>query len=155
MSKIIVQYVLRVLAPAFLFAAPFYGPSVAQVLPPQPKCAPDRLAQNELLGVLLFTSGDFHLEASALRMITTLAKGFPDPLGQKVLVIGFADPDGTPAANLAISRKRAAAVAGALQAAGVKPAQIMTIGCGDDLLLAPPQHGDQAHNRRVEIRIGG
>ncbi|WP_052208576.1 OmpA family protein [Croceibacterium mercuriale] len=83
-----------------------------------------------------------------------LAEGWP------IVVRGHSDSDGTSAANLATSRRRAQAVADWLMANGVDKARISVIALGAQNPVAPnaqadgtPSEAGRARNRRVEITI--
>ncbi len=65
---------------------------------------------------------------------------------QMLLVTGYADPEGSPEANIAISRARAQVVVDALVAGGVPPARIKRQGKGETKFIE-----DSLESRRVEI----
>ena len=71
----------------------------------------------------------------------------------KILIEGHTDNVGTPAANLALSDARAAAVKAALVADfGADAARITTKGMGDTKPAAPNTSAvGRAQNRRVEV----
>lgn len=69
---------------------------------------------------------------------------------RKVRIIGHADASGTPAANQALSIKRAEAVRGYLVTKGADPAMLVTEGVGS-ADLKNPVNPKAAENRRVEI----
>lgn len=69
-------------------------------------------------------------------------------------VIGHTDNTGTAAHNMALSQRRAGAVAGVLIGAGVQPARIQTLGQGENQPIATNMTPEgRARNRRVEIII--
>lgn len=70
-------------------------------------------------------------------------------------VLAHTDTSGTPQVNLALSDKRAAAVASYLAAHGVAKARIASKGLGESVPLYNPEADEtqKAANRRVEIRL--
>lgn len=67
-----------------------------------------------------------------------------------LILVGFADNKGAPAANLAVSKKRAQAVAAALEQHGVKVGKVLAF--GSDLPVADNNSDDgREKNRRVEV----
>jgi outer membrane protein OmpA-like peptidoglycan-associated protein len=70
-------------------------------------------------------------------------------------VLAHTDSSGTSAANLALSQKRAAAVAAYLGAHGIARARIASKGLGEAAPLYNPEADEtqRAANRRVEIRV--
>ena len=70
----------------------------------------------------------------------------------QLILVGFADNQGDPVANLAVSKKRADAVAALFVADGVKPGKVA--GFGDALEVADNATEDgREKNRRVEVYI--
>jgi outer membrane protein OmpA-like peptidoglycan-associated protein len=72
------------------------------------------------------------------------------PLPSPVRLLGYADPEGAPAANRALSAARAQAVADQLVAEGVARSRIRIEPRGET-----PYADATQESRRVEIRIGG
>jgi outer membrane protein OmpA-like peptidoglycan-associated protein len=70
-------------------------------------------------------------------------------------VLAHTDTTGTPQGNLALSEKRAAAVASYLSAHGVSRARVASHGFGESAPLYNPDVTDEqkAANRRIEIRL--
>jgi outer membrane protein OmpA-like peptidoglycan-associated protein len=70
-------------------------------------------------------------------------------------VLAHTDTTGTPQGNLALSQKRAAAVAGYLAGHGVAKARIASHGLGESAPLYNPdtEETQKAANRRIEIRL--
>ena len=70
-------------------------------------------------------------------------------------VLAHTDTSGTPQGNLALSEKRAAAVAAYLSTHGVSKARIASHGLGESVPLYNPDLTDtqKAANRRIEIRL--
>ena len=76
--------------------------------------------------------------------------------GAVITVEGFADPAGTQAYNLALSRRRAEAVRAMLVDHGLGAAQVRTVGYGKTRLVVPGAWGDEPgaeQNRRVVFVI--
>lgn len=84
-------------------------------------------------------------------------KGIADVLnenaGVKIKIVGHTDADGDDAANLDLSKRRAAAVKNALvNSFGIEAARIETDGKGEKQPVAPNDNGtNKALNRRVEF----
>jgi outer membrane protein OmpA-like peptidoglycan-associated protein len=69
-------------------------------------------------------------------------------------VYGHTDSVGSDAYNLELSRRRAAAVAGYLEARGLQPARVGIRGFGETQPVAPnDDEAGRAANRRVEIKV--
>ena len=81
-----------------------------------------------------------------LRDAADVANRYPN---QPVRVLGFADPEGAPMANRALSGARAQAVAATLARFGVAEARIRTSARGGTAFADTP-----TESRRVEVRIG-
>ena len=76
--------------------------------------------------------------------------------GAVITIEGFADPAGTQAYNLALSRRRAEAVRAMLVDRGLGAAQVRTVGYGKTRLVVPGAWGDEPgaeQNRRVVFVI--
>lgn len=82
------------------------------------------------------------------RTVKTMNQTFVD-------VLAHTDTTGSPQGNLALSEKRAAAVAGYLAGHGVAKARIASHGFGESVPLYNPDVTDEqkAANRRIEIRL--
>lgn len=99
--------------------------------------------------VVFFEGDSVALDDAALAVLrdaADIANRFPN---QPVRVLGFADPEGTPAANRALSNARAQAVSDTVQRFGVAPARIRVSARG-----AVPFELTATESRRVEVRIG-
>jgi outer membrane protein OmpA-like peptidoglycan-associated protein len=104
------------------------------------------------LSDVLFDTGQATLKPGANRAIDRLAHYLKDSLGTHVVIEGHTDSVGTDDYNLALSQRRAQAVAGALSAQGISADRIETKGLGKAYPVATndTQAGRQ-QNRRVEI----
>ncbi len=99
--------------------------------------------------MVFFTPDSASLDDAAKAVImdaANLAKANPMA---PVRVLGFADPEGTPALNRALSAARAENVAIALRGDGVPAARITVTPRGEVPFEAVP-----IESRRVEIRVG-
>ena len=123
---------------------------------PRPAGDVDLMARLDTDGRAVLTDLDFEPGGTTLRTggsaaLQDLAAWLAADPARRVALVGHTDWTGTPAANLTVSRARAAAVGAALEALGVDPAQITVAGAG---LFAPRATNatpeGRATNRRVE-----
>jgi outer membrane protein OmpA-like peptidoglycan-associated protein len=98
---------------------------------------------------VLFAPGSDQLDPDAMNVVTAVARAARVARPARVDVVGYADSSGAPAANEALSRRRADAVAAALGSAGV-PRDALLVGARGATGEAA---GAQA--RRVEITFSG
>lgn len=82
----------------------------------------------------------------AVSAAATAAQQFPD---RPIVISGFADPEGSPQANIDISRARAQMVSDALVKQGVSAARIRRQAIGEVNYAL-----DSQESRRVEIYVG-
>lgn len=87
--------------------------------------------------------------AELARAILTLLRSYP---GGSIAMIGHTDATGTEAHNLGLGARRAAAVKGALVAAGV-PAEIISTSSAGETQPIVPSEQPEPRNRRVEVRF--
>jgi outer membrane protein OmpA-like peptidoglycan-associated protein len=87
----------------------------------------------------------------ALRQIAELAQRLP---AARIRIVGGADPRGDAQYNLALSQRRATAVAQVLMEAGVDPARLDVLGAGEvaDAMTTPDPDG-WAFARRVTVTL--
>jgi len=104
------------------------------------------------LSDVLFDTGQATLKPGADRALDRLAQFLKDSSGTDVLIEGHTDSVGTDDYNLALSQRRAQAVADALSSRGVATDRVQTKGLGKAYPVASndTQAGRQ-QNRRVEI----
>src|SRR5580700_4145436 len=104
------------------------------------------------LSDVLFDTAQATLKPGANRALDRLAQFLKDSSGTHVIIEGHTDSVGTDDYNLALSQRRAQAVANALSARGVSTARLETKGLGKSYPVASndTQAGRQ-QNRRVEI----
>jgi outer membrane protein OmpA-like peptidoglycan-associated protein len=112
------------------------------------------LAAQDLTHQFGFRTGSAQLEAgsiAALQQVAVLAQRLP---GTRVRIVGAADPRGNPGYNLALSQRRAAAVADVLRAAGVDEARLVVEGVGAiDSDQAGQDPDGWAFARRVTVTL--
>lgn len=100
-----------------------------------------------------FASGSANLTAEARASLRALAVGLASGSGS-ILIEGHSDSQGEPAANLALSKRRADAVLKVLAEAGVGGSRLRAEGRGQDQPVADNSSAaGRAQNRRVEIIV--
>lgn len=150
------------LARGFLAAAsPFFeatvaisaGPALAEREISLAACA-ERAAAADSSAPISFASQSSRLSADARAAINRLAAALQPCAAFGVLIEAHADQTGGRAANRALTRRRAEAVAAALKDAGLLAA-IEARGQGEDapLVAIERSDADRAANRRVEISV--
>ncbi len=99
-------------------------------------------------GKLYFESGSAALPAEATGVLSRIAETARARAGSAVLISGFHDASGDPAANAELAKNRALAVRHALEANGVAAAQLVM-----DKPAMTEAAGDPKQARRVEVRV--
>jgi len=101
---------------------------------------------------VFFQPGSTRLDDRAMQELSkwaAAARGHPD---ERVLVSGYADSVGSPAANRALSQRRARIVAGALADLGVDPRRIDLDALGETEVAVPTADGvSEPLNRRASV----
>jgi len=117
-------------------------------------------AMQELLGaprqafIIFFAFDRSNLDAAAMRVVADIVAAARSAPSALVSIFGFTDTAGSPTYNLALSKRRANAVAGALAARGVARSRIRASGFGETRLRVPTPDGTpNAQNRRAEITV--
>jgi outer membrane protein OmpA-like peptidoglycan-associated protein len=106
------------------------------------------------LGDVLFEFGRADVKPGAQGALRKLASYLQEHPDRQVLIEGFTDSVGSDAANLALSQRRAEAVARALADLGVTGNRIATRGYGEAYPVAQnTSDTNRALNRRVEVYI--
>ncbi|WP_343055403.1 OmpA family protein [Azospirillum oleiclasticum] len=125
-------------------SAPATPPPAATPAPPAPLAA-------SFLIRFDFASARIRPESRAVLDRVAAVMKASDALAVRFRIVGHTDARGTPASNLALSRRRADAVRDYLTARHtIDAARLETEGAGETR-LADPAHPDAAANRRVEI----
>ena len=96
--------------------------------------------------LLFFEPEQEDVNALSRGVVAQAASDVQARAGSRLLVIGYASADGDPVANMALSKRRAEAVAKLLVAAGAPVDRVSAVGKGEDLAAAEPTYG-----RRVVI----
>jgi len=129
--------------------------------PPGTPISPDwsALAKLPQLAVdVNFEYDSIAIVPESYRALGLIADALHHPLllGSKFLIVGHTDSTGSAKYNIALSQKRADAIAEILSTTfGVPAKQLFTVGVGSELPLDPSKP-DTAINRRVQlINIGG
>jgi outer membrane protein OmpA-like peptidoglycan-associated protein len=99
--------------------------------------------------VVYFEQWSAALGEEASEAVDSAAKWVKEHPAAPVTVIGYADPEGSDAANLALSRTRAEIVVDALVRAGISAARIRREAKGETRFVLNSQE-----SRRVEIVVG-
>jgi hypothetical protein len=104
--------------------------------------------------VVFFATDEATLSPDAVRVIDEAAAAYQQTGAAEITVTGHTDTVGSAAYNLALSERRAEAVASELISRGVPATDIVTIGRGEEDLLVPTADGvSEPRNRRVEIVV--
>jgi OOP family OmpA-OmpF porin len=104
--------------------------------------------------MVFFDTNSTALSQQSSMTVTEAANIAKSIANSKVAVTGFADTDGAPAYNQALSQRRANAVKNALVSNGVPAQSITTTGSGEaGLLVNTPDQTKNEKNRRVQIVV--
>jgi OmpA-OmpF porin, OOP family len=124
-------------------------PPLARPLPPPPPPAPAPVVRSYLV---FFDFNRSNLTPEATRIVQTAAQNARSGGVTRIAVTGHADRSGTPAYNMALSRRRAETVRAELVRNGVSPSDISVSARGEsDPLVPTPDGVREPQNRRVEI----
>jgi outer membrane protein OmpA-like peptidoglycan-associated protein len=103
---------------------------------------------------LLFDTDSSRLRDESKRNLDNLASSLKNFGDSKILLVGHTDAQGTNDYNLALSRRRADAVAGYLESRGVSELRVQTEGRGEtDPVASNDTDQGRQQNRRVEAAI--
>jgi outer membrane protein OmpA-like peptidoglycan-associated protein len=106
------------------------------------------------LGDVLFETGRAEVKPGAQASLAKLANFLQQNPTRSVLIEGHTDSVGSAESNTSLSRRRAAAVDGALEGLGLAASRATTVGYGEDYPVADNTTAtNRALNRRVEIYI--
>ena len=99
-----------------------------------------------------FESGGESLDSKAQRDLQRLVGFLGKNPGRGLILAGFADSVGSPAANLQLSRQRAQAIADALRARGISVLSVQGFGSANPV-SSNDSEASRVRNRRVEVWI--
>ena len=154
-----VDYVLSPIGQAAIEAAGFATLPLRSERGPGAEAGPDRLRQlitgsTRVSADLHFYPGSVQLDARSVRELERLVAFLRSERvsADRVILAGFTDNYGPPAANLAVSKRRAEMVTAALARYGIVPGE--TIGFGAELPIGDNATPDgRERNRRVEVYL--
>ncbi|KQT22833.1 hypothetical protein ASG22_13860 [Chryseobacterium sp. Leaf405] len=120
---------------------------------PAPK-KPDVIVINKELKDILFDFNKATIKPESSGKLNTAADIIKDAEATNFLVVGSTDAKGGVAYNLNLSRQRAAAVVAALEARGVNPSTLKSIGIGSQEATVPAKASDAERqvDRKVVVR---
>lgn len=103
---------------------------------------------------ILFATDSATVSSALYPDLGALAQNLREYPNSSVQVVGHTDNTGSASYNLALSQRRAQAVAGVLQSSGVGAARVRAIGKGDSEPVATNLTAEgRQQNRRVEVLI--
>jgi outer membrane protein OmpA-like peptidoglycan-associated protein len=121
------------------------------------RCATAIAADTDLIGLILFPSGDTTPTAKDRVMMSALLGEVNrrDPAKLRtVIMVGHADQPGGEDFNMQLSLQRSKNVAAELLKLDPARTAASVVGCGQTNILVPQKaEGGHPHNRRVEIRL--
>lgn len=101
-----------------------------------------------------FGSGSATLDAQSYFLLDSIADIIARCPGLNILVAGHTDSDGSDAANLRLSERRAASVVQYLAGKGVEASRITSVGFGESVpLVANDSAQNKKRNRRIEFSV--
>jgi OOP family OmpA-OmpF porin len=113
-------------------------------------------AQLDIPGEIEFDVGKATMKdtANTQTVLAAVLKAMKDLPTVKVRVEGHTDSDGVGAANMALSKERAAAVVTWLTGHGIEAGRLHVMGCGAKTPLVPNTSPEnKARNRRTEFDV--
>ncbi len=121
---------------------------------------PAAVELEDLTQTISFPEGGSDFDSEALVAIETILDSPQIGHGQAIILRGHSDADGTDAANLRASQRRAEAVRDMLVSKGVAEGRIRLIAFGEQNPIAPnalpdgsPNAEGRAQNRRVDVTV--
>jgi len=119
-----------------------------------PKPKPTEQVVTEKLHNILFNLGKSTLRPESAAKLDEAADIIKNSPKENFVVIGMTDKTGTEAVNLKLSKERAAAVVKALEARGVNPEVLKSIGIGsqDATVPATASNEERQKDRKVIVR---
>ena len=115
---------------------------------------PTAVAVTETLKDILFDFNKATIQAGSAYKLDEAARIIKNAPAENFIVIGTTDAKGNPAYNLKLSRQRAAAVVKALEARGINPENLKSIGLGSQEATVPATASDEERqaDRKVIVR---
>ena len=115
---------------------------------------PTAVAVTEEFKDLLFDFNKATIQPGSTHKLDKAAEIIKSAPAENFVVVGMTDAKGSAAYNLNLSRQRAAAVVKALEARGVNPARLKSIGIGSQLATVPATASDAERqvDRKVIVR---
>ena len=113
----------------------------------------DELNRNGYIALYInFDTGKWDLKADGQATVAEIVKMMKAAPALKIAIDGHTDNVGQPAANKALSEKRAKSVASAVAAGGIDPKRLSSAGFGQEKPIADNRGEEgRAKNRRVEL----
>lgn len=134
------------------------GYALAEEEPPPPPPPPDPCEGFTLEGDILFDFDSSDIRLDAEPVLNEVAERLTECPAVHIKVEGHTDSRGSEAYNQALSERRAAAVAGYLEARGVAAERLDSVGMGEGVPIEPNRNPDgsdnpdgRAKNRRVVL----
>ncbi|CAI8824491.1 OmpA family protein [Chryseobacterium sp. IT-36CA2] len=120
---------------------------------PKPK-DPTYVAVTKELKDILFDFNKATIRPQSNEKLDNAAKIIKDAPAENFVVVGMTDAKGAAAYNLKLSKERAASVVGALEARGVNPSTLKSIGIGSQEATVPAtaSDADRQQDRKVIVR---
>ncbi|KFF11628.1 membrane protein [Chryseobacterium soli] len=120
---------------------------------PAPK-KPTAIVVTEQLKDILFDFNKATIRPQSSEKLDSAAKIIKDADAENFVVVGMTDAKGAAAYNLKLSKERAASVVAALEARGVNPATLKSIGIGSQEATVPATASDaeRQKDRKVIVR---
>jgi len=114
----------------------------------------EQLTQTNKQGRILFDTGDTTISQDSYGLLDALVYVVNNCAVQRIVVTGYTDSVGSADDNVALSQRRAQAVADYLIAAGIDKDRIQVVGLGQANPIAPNDTEEgRAMNRRIEFTV--
>jgi outer membrane protein OmpA-like peptidoglycan-associated protein len=147
---------VRVVRANFTIAQPLMGDALTASGPPIADADVCQTLMDSLLtdGGIQFETGKAALSDASAPLLDSLGAALLRCGGFKINIVGHTDNTGDPAANLELSKLRAAAVTAYLAGKGVPADQITASGAGSaEPIAGNDTDAGRAANRRIEFRV--
>lgn len=132
-----------------------YEPIPLPATPNQPQQYVPEHITLRLSDTMLFSQGSSTISPGGAQKLNQIATVLNENPNEMIRVVGHASTEGAEDRNMALSVRRAEAVANYLASRGVSPSRMTVIGLGESYPLVPNEQteADRAMNRRVEIEV--